>query len=690
MKTELSAWAERILFGVELADKLADPGQLVDAEPTPARARPAAPGRPPGLQMHRRPSRRPPPGRGAMADPAARAELLHHFANHELLALELMALALLRFPDADPRFRRTLAATMRDEQRHLALYLRRIAELGSEIGAAPVSAFFWDCLADAPDPAAFVAGMSLVLEQANLDFSRAWRQAVVDVGDDETAAILDEVYEDEIRHVRHGVRWLQAWSPDGVDLWTLWTSKLQFPLTPRRARGPVFDGAGRERAGLPASFIQRVKAAGHSKGRPPRVLWFCPWVEDDHARPGHTPGQAVREIAADLAPTLAFLAGEDDVVVVPRPPSAAFLGRLADAGAPLPRFVVAPRPHPALAQGRPISRVEPWGWSESVHRQVGPLAELAQDTRPWTPGTAHLARKDVAARALHDVLASLDDPRLDPPDTAGRVCADPEQARSAAAGRSVVVKAPWSSSGRGRIRPRGALTDPERGWLRRTLELQGAVVVEPWLDRVVDLSLHATVTDDGVRIDGLVRFVVDERGAFRGALLGRHTADLPTDVRRFLNADGADPQWVRATLETALHRALADAPDHRGPVSIDAFVHRTPDGLRLRPLVEVNPRHTFGRVALGVQRRLLAPGVSGVWWHVDRRQLADLGWASFADLEGALGERRPPRGVPLRKGALPTTEASAATAVWTVLTAGSDAHLPHGPARKAPTAEATN
>ena len=38
--------------------------------------------------------------------------MLHFFANHELLAIELIALALLRFPDADPGWRRGLAAIL--------------------------------------------------------------------------------------------------------------------------------------------------------------------------------------------------------------------------------------------------------------------------------------------------------------------------------------------------------------------------------------------------------------------------------------------------------------------------------------------------------------------------------------------------------------------------------------------------
>ena len=52
--------------------------------------------------------------------PRARGLLLHGFANHELLALELMGLTLLRFPDAPTAFRLDVARTLSEEQVHLA------------------------------------------------------------------------------------------------------------------------------------------------------------------------------------------------------------------------------------------------------------------------------------------------------------------------------------------------------------------------------------------------------------------------------------------------------------------------------------------------------------------------------------------------------------------------------------------
>ena len=70
-----------------------------------------------------------------MVDPVERGRVLHFFANHELLALELMAVALLRFPDAPHSFRRGIIETMKEEQKHLNLYIESMNRLG--VGSQP-------------------------------------------------------------------------------------------------------------------------------------------------------------------------------------------------------------------------------------------------------------------------------------------------------------------------------------------------------------------------------------------------------------------------------------------------------------------------------------------------------------------------------------------------------------------------
>jgi len=91
---QIREFAETILFGDSLEQKYFDPGialrRLADDRPGSARGW-ETPGRPPELRIAGRKQRKKLPSPRALADPEMRIRVLHTFANHELMALELMA-----------------------------------------------------------------------------------------------------------------------------------------------------------------------------------------------------------------------------------------------------------------------------------------------------------------------------------------------------------------------------------------------------------------------------------------------------------------------------------------------------------------------------------------------------------------------------------------------------------------------
>ena len=174
---EIREFAEGILFGDTIEQKLVKPAAIMtDENPCFIRALPTMPHRPSALKFANAAGKLPFPKENAMRDERVRGQVLHFFANHELLALEVMALALLKFADAPPKFRLGLVHTMAEEQQHLVMYMQRMQELGVGFGDVAVNDFFWACLAGMKSPLDYVAGMSLTFEQANLDFSNHYRR----------------------------------------------------------------------------------------------------------------------------------------------------------------------------------------------------------------------------------------------------------------------------------------------------------------------------------------------------------------------------------------------------------------------------------------------------------------------------------------------------------------------------------
>src|ERR1043166_708548 len=277
---ELREFAERVLFATTLEEKLECPKIIRDLQPGVPLAIPALPGRPPELRFKPQHSGKADfPGLHQLKTAAERGRLLHFFANHELLATELMALVLLRFPYAPAPFRRGIFETLKDEQIHTRLYLRRMVECGIEFGELPVSGYFWRAVSGMSNPLDYVTSLSLTFEQANLDFCRHFAQRFETVGDDATAKLLNRIYRDEIGHVAYGLKWFRRWKNPQESDWDAFCRQLKFPLSPSRAKGLTLNVEGRRAAGIDAQFLAALDVFSQSRGRTPNVFVFNPFAE---------------------------------------------------------------------------------------------------------------------------------------------------------------------------------------------------------------------------------------------------------------------------------------------------------------------------------------------------------------------------------------------------------------------------
>ena len=261
---ECSEFARRILFADTLEGKFFFPEggleALSDENPGEARAW-KEPSRPVELAISPRRKRVKFPHPDNFGDPEMAVRALHTFGNHELMALELMAWALLAYPDAPKGFRAGLVRLIGDEQRHLKLYMDRIEELGAKFGDLPVNDHFWRCAPELTTPLKWVCAMNLTFEQGNLDHAPYFEEAFQRCGDEKSAQILEIIFEDEIHHVGFGARWLQHYRSGGKDSFQTYLENLTFHNEPGRGRGECFDAEARRRAGLDEAFIAGMKSS---------------------------------------------------------------------------------------------------------------------------------------------------------------------------------------------------------------------------------------------------------------------------------------------------------------------------------------------------------------------------------------------------------------------------------------------
>lgn len=601
----LRDFAERVLFSTSLEEKLMGPPPgIVDRNRGAALNTPEVPARPEGLELRLDSSRADFPGISGIENDLQRGRLLHFFANHELLATELMALVLLKFPDAPAEFREGILHTLKEEQMHTKLYLRRMAQCGVEFGELPVNGFFWKTVSSMKTPLDYVTRLSLTFEQANLDYARGYAAIFAEAGDMKTASVLERIYSDEVRHVGYGLKWFRRWRQSNSD-WQQFVSGLDLPLSPARAKGAFgFNEEGRREAGFDEDFIKELRVCGQSRGRTPNVFWFNPGGEESLVAGTNNPSRATLEIGRDLALLPAYLARREDVLIVPSLPPIDFLSGLLDAGIDLPELVPCVR-IPELKK-RKLNEIRPWAHTPDAESVI---EGLGAESRPVAP--------DLFSKLLHaDFLGGLIKENTRPficgIECVGTRVSSVDEIQDWAEKSSFkrcVIKAPFSTAGRQRVVCIASEVGSREKCLaiRRLLSRHGSLLIEPWLDRIRDFSMHYDMTSRGLVRRGLVVLENTRRGQFRRALVtNRFTDTLEKSLRRAL-FEGASPRghlvdFQEAVLEPGL-KALLREHDFIGPIGVDSFFYRDLSGsVRWKPVVEMNPRYTMGRVALEVSR----------------------------------------------------------------------------------------
>ena len=228
----LDAWARAYLLSDDLAYKF-DPPPVPSADddsgPPPPSGLDLRPGHPPELRRIDRAEKS--PKRGALRDPKRRAWLWHTFLHHELQAAELIAWAIVAFPETPSAFRRGLAKILLDEVRHMALYREALRIDGAAVGDFPVRDWFWQRVPAVQGPAGFCAVLGMGLEAANLDHGMRYSRWLTEAGCAHGAALQDTIVEEELGHVRFGLHWFRQFT--GSTDFDTWRANLPKPLRRR-------------------------------------------------------------------------------------------------------------------------------------------------------------------------------------------------------------------------------------------------------------------------------------------------------------------------------------------------------------------------------------------------------------------------------------------------------------------------
>ena len=245
-----------------------------------------------------------------------------------------------------------------------------------------------------------------------------------------------------------------------------------------------------------------------------------------------------------------------------------------------------------------VDSVHPWGWDRAL---VSELAHLGcPDIMLPTPSTLDAirqlsSRRWAAEHVQRDVVY---------------VEHEDELRRVIAAKGKAVVKAPWSSSGRGvRYVASSADSDAMAGtlakggndfeacmkWASNIIKSQGGVTVEPYYNKVKDFGMEFEVKDGQVVYHGLSIFETI-KGAYTGNILA---PEQEKEEMLAAYVEHEELESIRRMIVERMQPALHGV--YSGPFGVDMMVCSDADkNLFVNPCVEVNLRRTMGHVALSL------------------------------------------------------------------------------------------
>jgi len=345
----------------------------------------------------------------------------------------------------------------------------------------------------------------------------------------------------------------------------------------------------------------------------PNIYYFNPTCELAVAN-GSTNFMASAKLRCfedELSTLPGLLAQPEDMVLVNRRPSKLFTDQLERAGFKLPGYQVFEE---AISDSQFLTIQKgflfPWGWSPSAHKQLSPLkptccsAFLNSPVAEWREIHRELYSRKTSLELLTQIVSDQKLSNILTISDLPKTCTTQEQIISLQLRwGKVVVKAPWSASGRGlqHLRP-NEFNQTNKQVISGILKQQGYVVVEPWHDKQIDLSFQFFSKGDGdVEYKGLTTFSTDPAGHYTGNYIQQLPQHIATDLQDFIAEN-------LLSVKNEIHRILRESAystEYYGWIGVDALIFKTAKGaLKFHPCLEINCRFTMGAIALKIREHL--------------------------------------------------------------------------------------
>jgi hypothetical protein len=322
------------------------------------------------------------------------------------------------------------------------------------------------------------------------------------------------------------------------------------------------------------------------------------------------PNKILQKMESDLSAIPLFLAEAKDCILVEKIPSPIFLNSLKELGFELPQFVLkkeALSNQNFTSQSR--NRLLPWGWSPAAHKLLSPLKPTCSEgfkNSPvfnWHPEHRDLYSKKFASGILESLLIEYPCEYFIEKEQLSEVCTTQQDFNKLIdKWGKIMVKAPWSSSGRG-LQPITKTPVHQKVWdkILGIVKDQGYAITEPYLNKALDLAFQFELKKGKVSFVGYSNFSTDYKGQYNGNSLNGHPDYIDDDILEFARfiPEKIIPPLIQIIESTEL------AKSYEGFFGADTLIYRDKEGvLKINPCLEINVRQNMGLLSLEFERKI--------------------------------------------------------------------------------------
>ena len=235
-----------------------------------------------------------------------------------------------------------------------------------------------------------------------------------------------------------------------------------------------------------------------------------------------------------------------------------------------------------------VTEVCPWGWNLALRSFLLRYGVNAVPSEEYIAGVRKLSHRRQAVSLLNSLQGKGITGQSYETDSMADIL---ESLRLYGV---IVVKAPWSSSGRGVRFFNDTLNESQERWIRNIIDRQGSVIMEPYYHKLKDFGMEFESDGQGcVHYLGLSLFQT-KNGAYKGNVL------MPEEMKTGLLSRYISMELMHEVQEKICKELGCLYKDkYKGPFGVDMMIIAQPGGgIFLHPCVEINLRRTMGHAAL--------------------------------------------------------------------------------------------